>query len=333
MWTFEQPAFLLLALLLPLLAWIRHGRKVKGGTVRFALASWKGDHFVPPLTGISLLARFLEFCFWLGILVLILALAGPVETRRERIFLNRGIDIMVVMDVSPSMAAQDMAGRSRLDLARDTIRSFLHRRENDPVGLVAFGSEARLQVPPTLDYRGVEKGLDSLQAMGMGEGTALGLGLAMAAVHMKNSSAREKVVILLTDGDSNAGEITPDMAAGILADLGIRIYALGIGSDDEVPLEYKDPSTGKIFRGVYRGRFDEDRLKSLALATGGQYFSVRSPVVLESSLGAIDALEKSENRVRIRIAKTSLSQGFLLVALILLSLDLVLRRLVVKELA
>lgn len=333
MWTFESPGFFALLLLVPVLVWFRHFRPGRGGTIRFALDSWRGGHFSPPVTSMAVLVFLLNLAFWAGFILLVLALCGPVETRRERVYLNRGIDIMMVVDISPSMAAQDLAGRSRLDQARDTIKTFVRKRENDPVGLIAFANEAQLRVPPTLDYRSLEAGLDRLQVMTLGEGTAIGLGLSLAAVHLKNSTAGEKIVILLTDGENNAGEITPDMAAGILSGLGIRVYTVGIGSGEEVPLEYLDPRTKRIYRGVYKGRFDEELLKHLARQTGGQYYSARSPGVLESSLQAIDALEKVENRVRIQIIKASLVNVFLLLALGLLCLDALIRRIVVKELS
>jgi len=333
MWSFENPAFLGLLLCVPALIWYRHFRKKRGGTVRFAFANWQGDFFVPPFTLQRGLSFVLNILFWLGFSLVIVALAGPVSLSRERIFLNRGLDIMLVVDTSPSMASQDFGEKSRLSQARETIRSFLRKRENDSIGLVVFGNEAQLRVPLTLDYKSLEAGLDQLKIMELGDGTALGLGLTLAAVHLKDSSAGEKIVILLTDGENNAGEITPDVASGMLKSLGIRVYTIGIGVEGEVPLEYVDPGSGKLMRGTYTGHFDEELLKRLAQQTGGQYFSARSPGILESSLQTIDSLEKVESRVRIQIVKTSLTRYILLIGLALICLDAFLRRLLLKELA
>ena len=333
MWTFEHPFVLLLLLLLIPGIWLRHFRSRRGGTVTFAFSNWQGSRFSAPITWQGALNAVITGLFWMAFGCLIVALAGPAIVERERVFLSRGIDLMVVLDCSPSMAAQDYGNVSRLDHARDTIQSFLTGRENDPIGLVAFGAEAGLRIPPTLDYPAFLQGLEDVKVMEEGDGTAIGLGLSLAALHLKDSDAERKVIILLTDGENNAGEITPEVAANICQNLGIRVYAVGIGGNGAVPLEYVDPVSGKLYRGTYRGTLGDALLKDIATQTGGQYFPATSPGALEAVFQSIDSLEKVENRVRIDIKTLSLVDLFLLLAFCFILIETVVRRLILKELS
>jgi Ca-activated chloride channel family protein len=328
---FEQPAWFLLLVLLVPGVWLRHFRSRRGATVSVALSNWNGERFTPPLTWQASLNAVLHVLFWLGCVSLVAALAGPAWVTRDRVFVSRGSDIMVVIDCSPSMAAQDFGGKSRLDRARDTVRAFVAKRENDPVGLVAFASEAVTQVPPTLDYPAVGEGLDGLRAMEYGEGTAIGLGLTLAAAHLRDSSASRKVIILVTDGENNEGEISPETAVGLIAGEGIVLYTVGIGSSGEAPLEYVDPSSGKIFRGTYKGQFGGQLLAAMAAKTGGQYFAALAPGALESGFQVIDSREKIETRSTTETNIRSLAGLLVAFALLAIVLDAMLRRLVLKE--
>lgn len=332
MWTFEHPLMLLLLVLLVPGIWLRHFRRKRGGTVTFAFSNWQGSRFSAPLTWQAVLNAVITTLFWAAFACLIVALAGPAEVRRERVFLSRGIDLMVVLDCSPSMAAQDYGTVSRLDHARETISSFLTGRENDPIGLIAFGAEAGLRVPPTLNYPAFLAALQDIKVMEQGDGTAIGLGLSLAAVHLKDTGTSRKVIILLTDGENNAGEITPEVAAGICQGLGIKVYAVGIGGNGAVPLEYVDPVSGKLYRGTYRGTLGDTLLKDIAAKTGGQYFPATSPGALEAVFQSIDSLEKGENRVRIDIITTSMVNSFVLIAFCFILIETIIRRLILKEL-
>lgn len=331
MWTLEEPVYLLLLLPLPVLFYLRHLYANRGGRLSFSFDLWKGKGFVPKQGGIKIVLSISGFLFWTGLVLLILALAGPAKIEQRRTYLSRGADIMIVLDQSPSMAAMDSGGLSRFDTAKDVIKKFLETRENDSVGIVSFSSGAALRVPPTLDYTYIITSLDSLNLMELGSGTAIGMGIAVAALHLKESSAERKALILLTDGENNMGEILPMTAADIALKMGIRIYSVGIGSEGPVPLEYVDPKSGQAYRGVFEGRFDEGLLLRLSETTGGRYFSVQDSRSLEMVFKTIDAAETTEKRIKIDIHTTSHYAEFILLGFILVLTDFLIRKLFLRE--
>jgi Ca-activated chloride channel family protein len=250
---------------------------------------------------------------------------------RERVYLNRGIDMMLVLDESPSMAAQDFAPVNRFETARETIRRFVERRENDPIGLVSFGREAALRVPPTTDYEKLGAVLEELRIMELGDGTAIGMGLALGALHLRSSDAPEKVMILLTDGKNNAGEVPAETAAQVATELGIRIYTIGIGSETQAPIEFTDPETGQVYRGTFEGGFDEGLLREVAQLSGGAYFYAGTSGTLESVFEAIDSIETTEKRVRIEVSTEPRHRILIIFALGALLVDFFIRKLVLRE--
>ena len=331
MLTFEAPLYLALCLLVPAGIWMRHFRRGRGNLILFPFAIWKERGFAHRLRARGLILWASHIFFWTGFLAVIIALAGPARTVRERVFLNRGIDMMIVLDASPSMAAQDFQPHNRFETARETVRRFIRGRENDPIGLVGFGYEAALLAPPTLDYAYLLSELDKLQLMALGDGTAIGMGIAVAALHLRSSSAPEKVIILLTDGKNNAGEIPPDTAARIASQVGARIYAIGIGGKGEAPLELKDPKSGRILRGSLEGGFDEEVLKTVAEQSGGLYFFAGNPGTLNAIFSAIDSLETVERRVRIEVKTEAVHAWFISAGLALLCLDFFIRVFLLRE--
>jgi Ca-activated chloride channel family protein len=270
--------------------------------------------------------------FWIGFSILVVALAGPVVIEKQRKYLSRGLDLMVVLDVSPSMSAQDVGMITRFDAAREVVRDFVSGRENDAIGLVIFGAEAALRVPPTLDYPFLGQALDSAQVMVLGDGTAIGMGIAVAVVHLKSSSANEKVIILITDGDNNAGDIEPDRAAEVAAALGIRIYTIGIGSEGETTIQFVDPESGKQMRGVYEGRLNEDLLKRIANVSGGRYFHSGTLGILNTIFQEIDSLESRVQEVAVFIDRQSRHRVFILLGLGIILLCVIMSKLVIGEL-
>ena len=298
MWTLEQPGFLFLLLLLPAGVYFRHFSKRRGGRLPFSFSLWRGDRVGVPNRFMRFMLFTGQVSFWAGVVLFIIALAGPGKSFRERLYLNRGLDIMIVLDESPSMAAQDFQPYNRFETAKEVIRGFLSKRENDAVGLVSFATEAALRIPPTFDREAFLERLDSLSLMTMGEGTAIGMGIAVAALHLQRSSAERGVIVLLTDGENNAGEIQPESAAAIAASIGIRIYVIGIGSQGEVTIEFRDPQTGKVTRGRWNSRFDEKLLARIAESAGGRYFSAKSPGALASVFRIIDSIETGEKRTK-----------------------------------
>lgn len=329
MWVLDRPIYLLLYLLLPVLYYIRHIHRWRGGRLPVPFAIYNGGVFRPPKTIRVLLLRVSSLMFWAGLALLILALTGPTRTERERIYLSRGIDIMLVLDVSPSMAAEDFQPVNRFETARSVIRRFVDQRPNDQIGLVAFSAEAALRVPPTLNYDHLVDSLDALQLMELGDGTAIGMGVALASLHLQGSSASERVIVLLTDGVNNAGEISPQAAAEVAGDAGVRIYAIGVGSGQEARIEVRDPETGQLYRGTVRGSYDQSTLERIAELSGGSYFTAGSAGTLESVFDAIGTAESTERRVQIRVLRQPHHRILLMWALGLLVAEVLLRRLLV----
>ena len=339
--SFQTPGYLVLLLLLPVAIYLRHFWKGRGGRLAFSFRTWSG-------TGLAYRGRLLAvvrflaaLAFWTGTALLIISLAGPVSTIKHRVFLSRGVDIMFVLDQSPSMFAADLSTASssaassgggpqssisRFEAAKHVISEFVKRRENDPVGLVSFAKQAVLRIPPTLDYRSFLHRLAVLDPRGLGNGNAIGMGLGVAVLHLRNSDAPKKAIVLLTDGENNAGEVSPEQAAQAAADLGIRIYAVGIGSTGEAPITYTDPETGKLYTGVLRGAYDEALLKELASITGGRYFNASTSGGLANVLRQIDSMESVQRRVSIQTTSIPRHRG-----MIILGLFLVLGSFIVRE--
>ncbi len=331
MLTFESPLYFLLLLLIPPGIYLRHFFRARGNLVSFPFSVWRQTGFVPSVRGTLLLLRFSHAAFWAGFAAVIFALAGPGLAVREKVYLNRGIDMMLVLDESPSMAARDFQPENRFETAREVIRRFVRGRENDPIGLVSFGLEAALRVPPTLDYDFLLKSLDGLRIMDLGDGTAIGMGISVASLHLRRSTARDKVIILLTDGKNNTGEIPPETASQIAAQINARIYAVGIGSAEEAPIEFTDPKTGKHYRGTLEGGFNEELLRSVAEKSGGGYFYAGNPGTLSAIFSAIDSLETVERRVRIQVRTKPVHGMFILAGTLLLLLDFFIRVLLLRE--
>ena len=331
MLTFEEPFYFILMVLIPFLFVLQHQWKGRGGRLPFPLGVWGGPKFKPGIVGMRIVMVSSNAALWLTVIFLITALAGPTLTRQEKVYLTAGADIFIVLDESPSMAARDFPPDNRFTAAKDVIRRFVRGRQNDQIGLVSFGRDAALRVPLTLDYDYLLGRLDDLQVMSLGDGTALGNGLALAALHLQSSSAHQKVIIALTDGENHAGEIQPSTAAELIRSLNIPLYLIGIGTNAEVPLEVSDPKTGMAYSGTLEEGFQEDFLKNLAVPPLGAYFSAGSSGSLESIFLAIDSRESPTKRVKVEVHNDPLFGGFLVAALISLSLFFISRKLLLKE--
>lgn len=331
MWVFEQPAFLLFLALLPPGIWLRHFWKGRGGRIPLPLATYPAGGYRSPFHLSKVLKTLSAALFWSAAAVLIVALAAPARVTRERIYLTRGMDIMVVLDESPSMAAEDFLPLNRFETAQRVISSFVESRENDAIGLVSFAGEAALRVPPTLDYDQLLAALGELQIMDLGDGTAIGMGLAVAALHLSQSQASEKVIILVTDGVNNKGDVRPQTAAQVAGELGIRIYAIGIGTDEEVPVEFTNPETGETFRGSVRGGYDPQSLRDIGEISGGSYFGAGTPGTLENVFRAIDSTERVENRVRTRVVSEPFHRELIFLGLAMIATHLIFRVVLLRE--
>ncbi len=329
--TFDSPVMLIILAVVPTTVYLRHYWPGRGGRIPFSFTVWQKEVMPSPPFGIRLLFFFTSLFFWLGVISLLSALAGPSITERERVYLTRGIDIMVVLDQSPSMAAQDFSPDNRFSVAKRVIADFIDGRENDSIGLVGFGDEAALRVPPTKDYHTLKSRMNSLRLMELGQGTAIGMGLALACVHLQESTASQRIVILVTDGKNNAGEVPPASATRIASEMGIRVYSIGVGGRQEVPIELTDPETGKIIRGTIEGTYDEQLLTSIADSTGGRFFSADNPTALRSVFNDIDSLEAVERRIKVQIHTYPIHRILILAGLGLILLSFMVRKVVFRE--
>ena len=225
----------------------------------------------------------------------VFAASGPSLVRQSLLFLERGDEVIFVVDVSPSMAAEDFRP-DRLHAARALIDRFLATRRNEAVGLVAFGGEASLICPPTLDYATLRSRLSTLKPGILGEGTALGAGIAVAASHGISTPAKSRHIIVLTDGENNAGSLAPVTAAALAKDAGFDLSVVGIGKRGSVPLSYVDPATGETRKGIYESAFSKRNLEAVAKRGGGAYFDAADSRSLENAFAAIGAGSTSLTR-------------------------------------
>ena len=234
----------------------------------------------------------------LGALTLgILALARPQvrDVIRERS--AEGIDIMLVLDTSTSMRAQDFEP-NRFEAARDVAAEFIQGRFSDRVGLIVFAAKAYTQAPLTLDYNFLLQMLSEVEVGIIEDGTAIGTALATSVARLEDSEAESKVVILLTDGQNNRGEVDPVTAAEVAETMDVRVYAIGVGADGEAPFIFDHPFAGRQ-RQMVPVEIDEEMLTSVAERTGGQYFRATDKDALREIYREIGELETSEIEERI----------------------------------
>ncbi|HEY0591892.1 MAG TPA: VWA domain-containing protein [Thermoanaerobaculia bacterium] len=228
--------------------------------------------------------------------LLVVALARP-QRVQEQSHERRGIDIVVVLDASGSMGAEDFQPRNRFGVAKELVGEFIERRQDDRIGIVTFGQRAATRVPVTFDRDVAREVLGTAEIGENGDGTAIGTAIATAVNRLKTSKARSRVIILLTDGVSNAGSIEPDAASEIARELGIKLYAIGVGSYGPVPVPVRVQNriTGEmetIYQTI-RADLDEPMLRRIAEKTGGAYFRATDERTLADVLLTIDRLEKT----------------------------------------
>lgn len=331
MWVFDRPAVLFLLAAIPAAIYLRHFWPRRGGKIEFPFGNWRRKGFSPPATAASLFIAIAGITFWAGAALLIVAASGPQIVEREQVYITRGIDVVFAIDQSPTMAAKDFQPVNRFEAAKSVIERFIAGRSNDPVGLVGFGREASLRVPPTLDYDHLLRVLGEMEVWELGDGTAIGMGLAVAALHLSRSTAPRRVIVLLTDGVNNAGEILPETAASAAGSMGIQVYVVGIGSGDTVEFEAVNPETGERQRGTFPDGFDDELLRTVAEAGGGTYFYAGTTGALESVFEAIDTIERVEQRSLLRVRSNPRYMIFTFIGLVLIVLDHLIRKLLVRE--
>ena len=316
---FVNSEWLVLLALLPILIYrYVHRERQKRGSIRFSdLSELRG---ITPSLAVRM-RHILIVLRCLGIGMLTVALARPQSGREGREILSQGIDIVLVIDASSSMEATDLAEISRLEVSKQVVADFAGGRVNDRLGLVVFAGEAYTQCPLTLDY-GVF--LDFLKDVRIAEedwdGTAIGTAIATAVNRLRDSDARSKVIVLLTDGLNNRGEVDPVTAARAAEAVGVRIYTIGAGSEGEI-LRRVD---GGLFgpRNVrVRVEIDEETLRKVADLTGGRYFRATSEEKLESIYAEIGEMEKTEIKTRDYVNYTELFGLLLWSGILLLGVE------------
>jgi Ca-activated chloride channel family protein len=230
-------------------------------------------------------------------LLLVVALARPQRVTRLATSDRYGIDIVVALDASGSMAAEDFKPRNRFAVAKDLIGDFIARRQDDRVGIVTFGGRAATRVPITFDREVAKAILDKAEIGDNGNGTAIGHAIATSVNRLRTSRSRTRVIILVTDGVNNAGSIEPLTAAQLATRTGIRIYTIGVGSRGRIlmPRYRQNALTGDIekYYDVVTGDLDEQTLAAIAKMTGGAYFRATDAATMGDILSRIDVLEKT----------------------------------------
>lgn len=311
---------LLLLVLLPVLAAailvLRRGLGMLVGARYPSLAAFRRSGGSLPV----LLRRALPWLRSLALILLVVALARPQIVQREEQIQTEGIDIMLALDISGSMQAEDFKGgggsihamafsdedlqpKNRLQVAKRVVAEFLNLIRNDRVGLVVFSAQAFTQCPLTLDYDVFRSLLERVEIGMIEDGTAIGTALANCVNRLKNSEARSKVVILLTDGENNAGKIDPETAAKIAEALNVRVYTIGVGKEGGAPIPVQHPVYGKIYARNPDGtliltKIDEATLKRIAEITGGEYFRATDAEALSKVYADILELERTKFQVK-----------------------------------
>ncbi len=325
--TWRNPDYFYLFLLIPVLvAWYVY--RFRKSTPELLFSGLKPFEGMSP----SLKTRLIHSLFVLRMLalsLLIVALAGPQKISSKSNINIEGIDIVMALDVSGSMRARDFQP-DRIGAAKKIATQFIEGRPNDRIGLVIFSGVAFTQAPLTLDHSMLIHLLQEVKSGMIQDGTAIGDGLATAVSRLKDSKARSKVIVLLTDGVNNSGAIDPETAAELAKMYGIRVYTIGVGSYGYAPYPVQTPYGIQMQQ--MKVQIDEALLKKIAQETGGKYFRANNNRKLKAIFKEIDRLEKSKINVQQFHRKYELYFPFALAALLLFVMEVSLRYLVFRKL-
>ncbi len=293
---FEEPLWLWGLAVPPLVvvaAWLRERR----GTQVMAFPGLSRARLPKP----NWRVRLRHLPVWLAALGLaagVVAEARPQKGWSKENKTTEGVDIVVALDVSGSMAAEDFQPRNRIAVAKDVVAQFVQRRTSDRVGLVIFAGRSLTKAPPTTDTGVLLAQLDDVKLGMLPDGTAIGSGLATALTRLRHSKARSRVIVLVTDGSNNAGEIDPATATSLAKALEVRVYTVLVGKGGQVPMpiELRDPYSGEVVRktALVQVDVDPDLLQRIAGDTGGEFFRAEDAASLRHIFERIDQLEKSE---------------------------------------
>ena len=321
--TFANPDFFWLLLIIPLMiVWYFFREKKFYGTVK--ITTTKSFSNSP----ISIFRHSLVVLRCIAIAGLITAIARPQTSLSWQDVTTEGIDIVIALDISGSMLAEDFKP-NRLEASKQVAMDFISERPYDRIGLVIYAGESFTQCPLTTDHDVLLNLFDGIQNGMIEDGTAIGMGLATSVSRLKDSKAISKVAILLTDGSNNRGSIPPVTAAEIAQKFGIRVYTVGVGSNGTAPTPMQDQFGRTVYQNV-PVKIDEKTLKEIAQIADGQYFRATNKESLESIYREIDKLEKSKIEVTEYKKKSEKFWPFALFAVVLLLLEFLLRNIIFK---
>jgi len=317
---FRYPWLLLLVLLVPLLVYLRYGRR-RRTAMRFSNGGQLAQ--IPP--GWAVLAQpLLPLLYGAGLVLCVVTLARPQKGLEESQLRAEGIDIVLCVDVSTSMLAEDFSSVNntinRIDASKDVLERFIKNRTYDRMGLVAFAAMPFTMAPLSMDHGWLLQQVQRLETGVLPDGTAIGSGLSAAVNRLRDSQAKSKLVILLTDGVNNRGEISPLNAAKAAQSLDIKVYTIGAGTDGMVRIPVRDPFGGTRYV-QQPSEIDEPTLKEMAAMTGGKFYRARDMSALRLIYDEIDQLEKTEINIDQYRHFEEQFPPFLLLAVALLGLE------------
>lgn len=320
---FASPLFLLLLIIIPLIIWEEYKRRNrKSSSIVFSDASLFENINPTPRIKLSFLPKYIRY---LAMILLILALARPQAGQKTEEVFNQGIDIMLVLDTSTSMKALDFEPKNRLEAAKEVAKEFVQGRKFDRIGIVVFGGLAYTQCPLTIDHDSVLNFIDQIDMNATQvDGTAIGSAIATAGVRLNNSPGKSKIMILLTDGRNNTGEIDPVTAAQAAGANDIKIYTIGAGKPGGALYPIDDPVFGRRYVKMPEQELDESTLLKIAEATQGRYFRATDTQSLKHIFKLIDQMEKIEIKAIKYTNYTELFGYLLWPAVLLLLLELLL---------
>ncbi len=325
---FANPLFLILLGIIPLLIWDYFKRAgLREASIIFS------DISIPKniRPGFRVKHRYAPMILRLtAIFIFVLALARPQAGQKEEEIITEGIDIMLTLDISGSMKAEDFAPQNRLGAAKDVLREFIKSRHNDRIGLVVFSRYSFTQCPVTLDYGALMELLDKVDIGMIEDGTAIGMAISNAVNRLRDSNVKSKIIILLTDGVNNAGKIDPLTAAKLAKALGIKIYTVGAGKPGGAMYPVEDPIFGKRYVHMDT-EIDETLLKNIAEETKGLYFRAKDKEGLREIYKTISQLEKTKIETKEYANYTELAGSFILPGFVLLWLEIILANTLLRK--
>ncbi|MBF0377004.1 MAG: VWA domain-containing protein [Desulfamplus sp.] len=344
MFRFASPLFLTLILVIPIVFLINRNKKNSKSVKeynQYASINVSSISFLDTQSNIKsnknnqnslqslsiTLARLLPILKYTALVFMIIALARPQWGTKKTDVTTEGINIILALDLSESMAALDFSSKgkiiTRLDAVKEVVSDFIMKREGDRIGMVVFGSQAFTQLPLTRDYNTISFVLEKLKIGAAGPSTAIGDAVGISLKRLEDIKSKSNIIILLTDGSSNSGELAPETAASIAAERGVKIYTIGVGKEGKAPFLINDPIFGQRY--VYQKvDIDHETLKKMADMTKGTFFAAEDVASLQKIYQMIDNLEKTKVDVKSWAEYNELYLWLLVSALILLGVYTVL---------